>query len=74
MRHACLSLTIETALDDRTIYFHWRKRYRPKAKQWRDENILPYTGEAFIEGRWIDDLARHIGLRCKLNVLKVEAP
>lgn len=66
-RNACASLDIQSGLDGRAIYFHWRKSCRPKARQWWDENVLPHTGEAFREGQWIDDLARYIGARHKLS-------
>jgi hypothetical protein len=70
-RNACVSLEIRKGLDGRTVYFHYRKRCRPKARDWWDENVRPHTGEPFRECQWIDDLARYIAAR---NPLQVAAP
>jgi hypothetical protein len=64
-RNAFTSLDIQRGQDGRAIYFHARKRCRPAAQKWWEENVRPHTGESFRDGQWIDDLARYIGARLK---------
>lgn len=65
---AYVALNIDCGLDGRAIYFHDRKRCRPAAERWWNENVLPLTGEPYRKGQIIGDLLRYVGARSKPHV------
>lgn len=63
LRNEWHSLEIEAAFDGQAVYFHARKRCRPAAERWWNENVLPLINEPFREWQTIDNLLRYVGAR-----------
>lgn len=68
-RNYWTALSIDRGLDGRAIYFHDRKRCRPKAEKWWNENVRPITGESFHSGQSIADLQRYLAARVAIQAV-----
>src|SRR5882672_5318840 len=49
-RNAFTSLSIGEGFDGQPVYFHWRKRCRPVAEQWWNENVKPVADIDYQRG------------------------